>query len=68
VILFLEHPIHTEHFAIPEETQKLLNSAQDKILAVGTTVTRTVEPFCNERKRQKGRVHLFANPSIDQLE
>jgi len=56
----LEHPMHSEYFQIPKNSINILNSNK-KILAVGTTVTRTVE-FYNDTKKQTGEANLFLNP------
>lgn len=57
----LEHPMHSEFFEIPEESAKVLES-QRPILAIGTTVTRTVEYFSRTQKTS-GECDLFLNPS-----
>lgn len=57
----LEHPMHSEFFEIPEESAKVLES-QKPILAIGTTVTRTVEYFSRTQKTS-GECDLFLNPS-----
>ena len=56
----LEHPMHSEYFHIPEETLEVLDS-QKPILAIGTTVTRTVEYYVRTKKTQ-GECDLFLNP------
>jgi S-adenosylmethionine:tRNA ribosyltransferase-isomerase len=56
----LDHPMHSEYFDIPQTTAKVLNSSQP-ILAIGTTVTRTVEYFARTGKTQ-GECDLFLNP------
>ncbi len=56
----LDHPMHSEFYEIPQSSQKILNG-DDKILAVGTTVTRTIE-FYNDTKRANGEANLFLNP------
>ncbi len=56
----LEHPMHSEYFDIPQESAKVLESDQP-ILAIGTTVTRTVEYFSRTGKIQ-GECDLFLNP------
>jgi len=56
----LEHPMHSEFYEIPESSKKILDG-QKKILAVGTTVTRTVE-FYNDTKQLSGEANLFLNP------
>ena len=57
----LEHPMHSEYFEIGREAKKALDSTK-KTLAVGTTVTRTVEYYKRTNKIQ-GECDLFLNPS-----
>jgi len=57
----LEHPMHSEFFDIPEKSAKVLKSNK-AILAVGTTVTRTVEYFARTAKTS-GACDLFLNPA-----
>ena len=57
----LEHPMHSEYFEIGIEAKKALDEAQ-KILAVGTTVTRTIEYYARTNKIQ-GECDLFLNPA-----
>jgi len=56
----LDHPMHSEYFHIPKESAKVLKSDK-KILAIGTTVTRTVEYFSRTDKTE-GECDLFLNP------
>lgn len=56
----LDHPMHSEYYDIPTKSQKILDSKAD-ILAVGTTVTRTIE-FYNDTKKLNGEANLFLNP------
>lgn len=56
----LEHPMHSEFYNIPKESQKILNGSS-KILAVGTTVTRTIE-FYHATQQENGEANLFLNP------
>jgi S-adenosylmethionine:tRNA ribosyltransferase-isomerase len=56
----LDHPMHSEYYEIPQSSQDILNSDK-KILAVGTTVTRTIE-FYNDTKKADGEANLFLNP------
>ncbi|MEA3384312.1 MAG: tRNA preQ1(34) S-adenosylmethionine ribosyltransferase-isomerase QueA [Campylobacterota bacterium] len=56
----LDHPMHSEFYNIPKESKNILNS-NNKILAVGTTVTRTIE-FYNDTKQDNGEANLFLNP------
>ncbi|MBP1680862.1 MAG: S-adenosylmethionine:tRNA ribosyltransferase-isomerase [Proteobacteria bacterium] len=55
-----DHVMHSEIYAIPNETCKLIESSKD-ILAVGTTVTRTVEYFART-KEPHGKCDLFLHP------
>lgn len=56
----LEHPMHSEYFEVPNESLKALKEDK-KTLAVGTTVTRTIEYFARTNKIQ-GECDLFLNP------
>ncbi|MDD2896895.1 MAG: tRNA preQ1(34) S-adenosylmethionine ribosyltransferase-isomerase QueA [Aliarcobacter sp.] len=57
----LNHPMHSEYFEIGIEAKKALDNAS-KVLAVGTTVTRTVEYYSRTNKIQ-GECDLFLNPA-----
>ena len=57
----LDHPMHSEYFEIPKESADVLKSDQS-ILAIGTTVTRTVEYFVRT-EQTFGACDLFLNPS-----
>lgn len=57
----LEHPMHSEYFDIPQSSAEILESKKP-ILAIGTTVTRTVEYYARTQKTQ-GECDLFLNPS-----
>jgi S-adenosylmethionine:tRNA ribosyltransferase-isomerase len=57
----LDHPMHSEYFHIPQESAEVLKSDK-KILAIGTTVTRTVEYF-NRTGKREGECDLFLNPN-----
>jgi len=57
----LDHPMHSEYFNIPKESAEVLESNRD-ILAIGTTVTRTVEYFART-KQIDGECDLFLNPN-----
>ena len=56
----LEHPMHSEFYNIPEMSKEILDGDK-KILAVGTTVTRTIE-YYNDTKQLSGEANLFLNP------
>lgn len=57
----LNHPMHSEYFEIGIEAKKALDNAK-KVLAVGTTVTRTVEYYARTNMIQ-GECDLFLNPA-----
>ncbi len=56
----LAHPMHSEFFHIPKSSAKVLQSSKP-ILAIGTTVTRTIEYYVRTAKTQ-GECDLFLNP------
>ena len=56
----LDHPMHSEYFEISKESADVLNSKRD-ILAIGTTVTRTVEYFARTAQTF-GECDLFLHP------
>jgi len=55
-----EHVMHSEFYDIPELTCKRIESAKP-ILAVGTTVTRTIEYFVRNHE-VRGACNLFLHP------
>jgi S-adenosylmethionine:tRNA ribosyltransferase-isomerase len=57
----LSHPMHSEYFEIGIDAKKAMDKAK-KVLAVGTTVTRTIEYYARTNKIQ-GECDLFLNPS-----
>jgi len=57
----LEHPMHSEIFNIPKEAIKAIES-KEPILAIGTTVTRTIEHFARTQESQ-GECNLFLHPA-----
>ncbi len=57
----LEHKMHSEIYNIPKEAIKAINSTK-KILAVGTTSTRTIEHYVRV-KEPYGECDLFLNPN-----
>ncbi len=59
------HVMHKEFFDIPRKTEALLQSDKP-ILAVGTTVTRTIEYYAREKKAQ-GESDLFLHPENQPL-
>lgn len=57
----LDHPMHSEYFDIPKSSAEALDS-KTPLLAIGTTVTRTIEYYVRTKKMQ-GECDLFLNPS-----
>ena len=55
-----EHPMHSEYYEIPTETRKIIDSDRE-ILAIGTTVARTIEYYARTRKAA-GECDLFLHP------
>jgi len=55
-----KHKMHSEFYEIPPKTAEILDS-NEEIVAVGTTVTRTVEYYARE-KTTSGECDLFLNP------
>ncbi len=55
-----DHVMHSEIYAIPHNTEELIAS-QKSILAVGTTVTRTVEYYARTQQ-PTGACNLFLHP------
>ncbi len=56
----LTHPMHSEFFHISQEAANILDS-KTPILAIGTTVTRTLEHYVRTGET-KGECDLFLNP------
>ena len=57
----MEHIMHSEYFHIPKESALILASNK-KILAVGTTVTRTIE-YYHRTQTSEGECDLFLHPN-----
>jgi len=63
-----EHHMHYEHYHVNAETAALLNATRDQghhIVAVGTTVVRTLETVYNEKRGfqcQSGETNKFIYP------
>jgi len=55
-----EHKLHKEIFSISSKAQEIINS-DSKILAVGTTVTRTIEYFVKSGENS-GEADIFLHP------
>ena len=56
-----EHTMHSEYYHIPQDTATLIDESSRPILAVGTTVTRTIEYYVRTQERE-GRCDLFLHP------
>ena len=56
----LEHKMHSEYYEVPTKSQDIINSDK-KILAIGTTVARTVE-YYYQTKKTNGKADIFINP------
>jgi S-adenosylmethionine:tRNA ribosyltransferase-isomerase len=56
-----EHPMHSEYYHIPPAALELIRSDKS-LLAIGTTVTRTVEYFMRTDKSE-GEANLFLHPN-----
>ncbi len=56
----LDHPMHSEYFHIPKEAAAVLDTSVP-VLAIGTTVTRTIEYYVRTGKTE-GECDLFLNP------
>jgi len=57
----LDHPMHSEYFHIPKTSAEILDT-DIPLLAIGTTVTRTIEYYIRTKNIQ-GECDLFLNPS-----
>ncbi len=63
-----DHVMHSEHFHIPDETIKMIESAKKngkRVIAVGTTATRTLESGFDSSLnciRQSGDTDIFIYP------
>ncbi len=57
------HVMHTESYRVPEETVAAIEAAA-RVVAVGTTVVRTLESWAATGKRQ-GRTDLFLRPGAE---
>ena len=56
----LEHPMHSEYFHLPDEAAAILDT-DTPLMAVGTTVTRTIEYYARTGNRD-GECDLFLHP------
>ncbi len=56
-----DHPMHSEYYHIPSKALDIIRSERP-ILAIGTTVTRTVEYYMRTHKSE-GEANLFLHPN-----
>ncbi len=64
-----DHVMHSEHYALSQQTAQVINAAQ-RVIAIGTTVTRVLEhlaqqPECSPRvpdAAQSGETAIFLHP------
>jgi S-adenosylmethionine:tRNA ribosyltransferase-isomerase len=67
----VDHVMHSEYLEVPERTAALVNKAKKeerRVIAVGTTVVRTLESSVDESGRVKpfsGRTELFITPGFE---
>ena len=59
-----EHRMHHEVYAVSEEAAEAINSAPGRVVAVGTTVVRTLEASASDGRVQpgQGETDLFITP------
>ncbi len=58
--IITEHPMHGEWYEVPEEARRIIDSDRP-LLAIGTTVTRTVEHYARTHI-PAGECRLFLHP------
>ncbi len=58
--IITDHPMHSEYYEIPSSAAELIESGVP-LMAIGTTVTRTVEHYVRTKKRF-GECDLFLHP------
>jgi len=59
-----EHKMHEEYFEVPEETITAIKDAK-RVIAVGTTVVRTLESIAAKAQRREGETDLFIYPGYE---
>lgn len=62
--MITEGKLHTEWYEIPNETIHNLNTAKGPVIAVGTTVVRTLESY-GQTNQPSGATHIFIKPPFD---
>jgi len=58
-----EHLMHAEYYAVPEEAGRVIGDAE-RLVAVGTTVARTLESWAVSGRRE-GESRLFIRPGYE---
>ena len=58
-----DHVMHSERYEIPEVTLSCLEQTQGRVVAVGTTVVRTLESWA-QTKQMAGETDLFITPGF----
>ena len=67
-MLVFEHIMHSEYYELDEENAKIINDTKkrgNRVIAVGTTSTRTLETIGNENgevRAQSGWTNIFIFP------
>ncbi len=56
-----DHDMHSEHFDLPAETAKSIRAAE-RVVAVGTTVTRVLEHIGPDMTPGSGSTNIFLHP------
>jgi S-adenosylmethionine:tRNA ribosyltransferase-isomerase len=59
-----DHKMHSEWFHIPEDTINAINNADGRIIALGTTVARTLEYYARTGKTE-GEDDIFIYPGFE---
>ena len=59
-----DHHMHSEWYHIPEETLKAINNKSGRIVALGTTVARTLEYYAKTGKTE-GEDDIFIYPGFE---
>jgi S-adenosylmethionine:tRNA ribosyltransferase-isomerase len=58
-----EHPMHAEYYSVPEAAARAVHEAK-RVIAVGTTVSRTLESWAASGERE-GESNLFVYPGYE---
>ncbi len=59
-----QHIMHQERYEIPDETIERLSNKPPRVVAVGTTVVRTLESWA-QTKQTSGETELFITPGFE---